>query len=297
MNNDRLAQTLLQNGNRFGRQHVAFHSKHAYPSYVVQYRMMPESTAATLPVVRAQCSAQCISVSVADKRVYMSSPRTPENVFVIVVVNLNTLKASRATLFNAHKVASANAMIKFIAALDKDEIVVVAATKPSIPIKRSPMAVDVLRSLRSVGGSLHVLECAYVLVGAKHPYLLNGLVHEDHQPGKAAVSVDARVIRHNRDTITPNLQKRGDMLNDMFPVRWQFQVNSKRHGEPWQDVRGWSSQLTSAYRDGKVQTIIDGHTADLVKMKMRGFKIRCLNWKGETLSPREDQIFDLQNRR
>merc|ERR1712151_76850 len=98
----------------------------------------------------------------------------------------------------------------FLANLDKDKIVVVVATNRSIPNKWSPTVVDVLRSLRSVGGSLHVLDCPYVLVGAAHPYLLNGLVHEDHQPGKAAVAVDVRVIRHNRDTVAFSSQTCSD---------------------------------------------------------------------------------------
>ena len=220
VHNDRVAQTLLQNGNRFGRQHVVFQSKHAYPTYMVEYRMAPDAVAATLPVVRAQCSAQCICVSVAGKCVYKTNRRALEDVFAIVVVNLDTLKAERATLFNIHNTAAARAMIKFVTALGKDEIVVVAATKCSIPTKESPMMVDVLRSLRSVGGSLHALDGPYVLVGAKHPHFLNGLVHEDCQSGKAAVAVDVRVIEHNRNTATPNLHKRNSTDgDDMIPVR------------------------------------------------------------------------------
>ena len=86
------------------------------------------------------------------------------------------------------------------------EIVAVATSNLSIPSKRFPDVVDVLRSLRSIGGSAHALDCPYVLVGAKHPCLLNGMAHEDHQSGKAAVAVDMRVIRHNRDTAAFNYE-------------------------------------------------------------------------------------------
>ena len=282
---DRLAQVLLQNGKRFGRQHVVYQSKHAYPAYVVKYRMVTDATAATLPVVRAQCSAKCISVSVGNACVYKANPRVSEHAIVLVAVNFDTLVSAKATLFNIHDVAAAKAMITFLTNLGKDEIIVVAATNRSIPSKWSPVVVDVLRSLRSVGGSLHVLDCPYVLVGAAHPYVLNGLVHEDHQPGKAAVVVDARVIQHNRNTVTPNSRRStGTSSDDMIPVRWQRQNNS-RHGPMWKDLRGWSSQLTAAYQAGQGQVVIGGCTADLIHMKVRSVKIRCLNWKGETLAP------------
>ena len=285
LNNDSVAEALLQNGNRFGRQHVVFRSKHAYPAYVVEYRIIPDKT---LPLVRAQCSAQGVSVSVGRKRVYdkTTSSRTPEDTFAIVVVNINTLQTAKATAFNIHNVAAAKAMIRFIASLGEDEIGVVAATKRCIPRNASAVVVDVLRALRSVGGSLHVLDCPYVLVCSKHPCLLNGLVHEDHQPGTAAVSVDVRVIQHNRGTIAPCPQMPSTTYgNDVIPARWQFQDNRSLHGATWKDIREWSSQLTAAYRAGQARTMVDDRAVDLVKMKMGGLKIRCLNWKGETLSP------------
>ena len=286
INGDRVAQALLQNGNRFGRQHVVFHSKHSYPSYVVRYRMSSDAAAATLPVIRAKCSGKYVSVSVAGKHVYKANPRTPEDVFVIMVVNLNTLKTAKAAIFNIHKVSGAKAMIELITALGTDDIVAVAGSKRCIPSKRSQMVIDVLQSLRSVGGSMHMLDCPYVLVGSKRPHVLNGLVHEDHQPDKAAVIVDMRVILHNRNTTTFNVQKCNSTdADDMVPVCWQFQDASTSHGVMWQELRGCSTQLTVAYQDGQLRTRIDDHTVDLVKMKTRGFKIRCLNWKGEILPP------------
>ena len=276
---------LLQNGNRFGRQHVVFRFKHAYPAYVVQYRMLPDATADSLPVLRVLSSTRCISVTLGDQCLYKVNSRASKHAFVLVVVNLDTLKVVRENLFNIHTAASAKAMMTFLTTLGKDEIVVVAATNHSLPKQWSPVVVDVLRSLRSVGGSLHVLDRPYVLVGAAHPCLLNGLVHEDHQLGKAAVTVDVRVIRYNRDTAAFNLPRYSNTSgDDMRPVRWQHQKNS-RHGAMWQDLQLWSSQLTAAYQAGQVQVVIDGRTVDLVKMKMRSVNIRCLNWKGETLAP------------
>ena len=211
---------------------------------------------------------------------------------MLLVVSFDTLKVVSTTVFNIHEVAGANAMVEFLSnfvASPGEDILVVAATNRSMPRKLSPVATDVLRSLRSVGGSLHVLDRAYVLVGAKHPYLLNGLVHEDHQSGKAAVAVDVRVIRHNRDSVTvPSQSPQSDMdrADEMIPVRWQWEDSSSRHGAAWKDLRRWSAQLTSAYRQGQFTVLIDDHdAADLVKMKFRGVKIRCLNWKGEILSP------------
>ena len=149
---------LLQNGDRFGRQHVIYQSKHAYPAYAVTYRMVPDTIAATLPVVKVLSSMRCISVSVGDKCVYKANPRTVEYAFVLVTISINSLKAGTVAFFNIQKDVDAEAMLKFIVTLDKDDIVVVAATKLSIPSKRSQMVIDVLRSLRSVGGSLHMSE-------------------------------------------------------------------------------------------------------------------------------------------
>ena len=203
---DPLAQMLLQNGDRFGRQHVVYQSKRAYPAYLVSYRMVPDTTAATVPVVKVKSSMRCISVTVGDDCVYKGSPQASEHVFVLVAINITTLKAGNVALFNISNASGTESMMKFIAALEKDEIVAVAASNLSIPSKRSPDVVDVLRSLRSIGGSAHALDCPYVLVGAKHPCLLNGMAHEDHQSGKAAVAVDMRVIRHNRDTAAFNYE-------------------------------------------------------------------------------------------
>ena len=273
-----MAEALLQNGNRFGRQHVVFRSKHSYPSYVVRYRVSSDAAAASLPVIRAQCSAQCVSVSVAGKQAFKGKP---QDLFTIVVVNLKELKTTKTAIFSTHQASGAKSMIKYITSLKQDDIVVVAGTSRSIPSKRSQIVVDVLRSLRSVGGSLHMLDCPYVLVGAKRPYVLNGLVHEDHQPGKAAVAVDMRVIRYNRDTTDPRIKKfRGTDADDMIPKYWQFQDSDN---PMWKDFRGWCSRLTEAYKYGCVKTAIDDHTVDFVKMKMGRFKIRCLNWKGEIL--------------
>ena len=286
INGDRVAQALLQNGNQFGRQHVVFHSKHSYPAYVVRYRMTSDTAAATLPVIRAQCSGKCVCVSVAGKHAYKANPRTPEDVVVIVIVNLHTPKTGKVVVFNIHKVSGAKALIELITALGTDDIVVVAGTKRSIPSKRSQLVIDVFRSLRSVGGSLHTLDCQYVLVGAKHPYMLSGLVHEDHQPDKAAVIVDMRVIRHNRNTTTLNIpQREGTDEYDMIPVCWQFQDNNNPHGVMWKDLARWCTQLTEAYKERHVQTTIGTYAVDLVKMKMGRFKVRCLNWKGEILPP------------
>ena len=248
--------------------------------------MSSDADAASLPVIRAQCSAQCISVTVAGKHVYKAIPRTPEDVFVLVLVNLDTLKAAKAAVFSIHKVSGAKAMINFIADLGEDDIVVVAGTEGSVPSKRSQIVVDVFRSLRSLGGSLHMLDSPYVLVGAKRPYLLNGLVHEDHQAVKAAVTVDMRVIQHNRDTAILDTQKREVTdAYDTIPMRWQFQDNDNPHGAMWKDVRGWTTQLTEAYKSGRVKTTMNDYAVDFAKMKMGRFKIRCLNWKGEILPP------------
>ena len=166
------------------------------------------------------------------------------------------------------------------------EIVAVATSNLSIPSKRFPDVVDVLRSLRSIGGSAHALDCPYVLVGAKHPCLLNGMAHEDHQSGKAAVAVDMRVIQHNRDTAAFNVRGSSNRSgDDMVPVRWQRQSKRNTHAASWQDLRLWASRLTTAYEAGRVQVVIDGRVVDLVKMEVQGFKIRCLNWRGETLVP------------
>ena len=249
--------------------------------------MSSDADAASLPVIRAQCSAERVSVSVCGKHVYKASPRTPEDIFALIVVNLNTFKVAEALVFRIHKVSGAKALIKFIADLGEDDIVVVAGTAGSVPSKRSETVVDVFRSLRSVGGSLHMLDSPYVLVGTKRPYLLNGLVHEDHQAVKAAVTVDMRVIRHNRDNADLSIKAFDSSdADDMIPVCWQYQDTSKPHGVTWQDLRGWCTELTEAYQSGQVQTIIEGHCVDLEKMKTRrGLKIRCLNWKGEILSP------------
>ena len=248
--------------------------------------MSSDADAASLPVIRAQCSAQCVSVSVAGKPISKGITQTPEGVFVLVVVDMNTFKAARAARFNARTILGAKSMINFITDLGEDDIVVVAGTEDSFPSKRSQIVVDVFRSLRSLGGSLHMLDCHYVLVGAKRPYLLNGLVHEDQQPVKAAVAVDTRVIRHNRAITNPSTKKSNSSdADDIIPVCWQYQDTSSVHGVTWQDLRGCSTQLTEAYQSGQVQTIVDDHIVDLEKMKMRGCKIRCLNWKGEILSP------------
>ena len=284
--NDPLAKTLLQNGNRFGRQHVVFQSKHAYPTYLVRYRMLPyASTVRNL--VRVQSSTKTISVAVAGKYVYKAQP---DHAFVLFVVSFDTLKVVNTATFNIHEVADANAMVEFLSnylTSPGEDILVVAATNRSMPRKLPLVATDVLRSLRTVGGSLHVLDQSYVLVGAKNTFLLNGLVHEDHQSGKAAVAVDVRVIRYNRDSNTVYPQSHGEMdREEMIPVRWQWQKNANNHhGAAWQDLRRWSAQLTSAYQRGTVKLTIDGQVVDLMKMKMQAVKIRCLNWKGETLAP------------
>merc|ERR1719331_3136838 len=84
--------------------------------------------------------------------------------------------------------------------------------------------IGMLRSLRSIGGSAHFLECPYALVAVKQPHLLTGLVHEDHQPAKAAVEVDVRVIQYNRDRSTARIARsHSDTDADMTPVRWQEQ--------------------------------------------------------------------------
>ena len=161
---------------------------------MVNYRTLPGA------MVRAQRSSQCISVTVADLCIYKANPRASNEVFVLVVINVNTLKATRATLFNIHDVAVAEAMTDFVTTLGKDEIVV-AAAHGCIPSNCSRMVVDVLRSLQSVGARLHVLDSPYVQVGAKRPYLLEGLRSEAYRPGNAAVGVHVRVIQIPLETI------------------------------------------------------------------------------------------------
>ena len=242
-------------------------------------------------VVRVQSSTRKIRVTVAGKCVYNEDqPRSSDHAFVLLVVSLDTLKVVSTTIFNIREVAGANDMFEFLSSFLKsrdEDILVVAATNRSVPRKCSPVVTSVLRSLRTVGGSLHVLDQSYVLVGAKYTSLLNGLVHEDHQSGKATVTVDVRVIRHNRDSVTVYPLSHGGMdREEMTPVRWQWQKNvNNHHGAAWQDLRRWSAKLTSAYQRGAVKLTIDDKVVDLVKMKVQEVKIRCLNWKGETLAP------------
>ena len=282
---DRLAKRLLQNGNRFGRQHVVFQARHAYPAYVVKYSLKPEGAIAKLPVVRVQSSVQCISVTVAGKNLYSAKPREMEHSLVLVKMNYNTLAYGKESVFKLHQ-AEAGSVTTYLSSLTPDEIVVVAAPKLSVRTRFSPIMADVLRSLRSIGGSLHFLDCPYVLVGAKQPHLLTGLVHEDHQSTKAAVEVDLRVIRYNRDTpIAPIAQSHSDPLSDMNPVRWQ-QGKRNSHGVVWEDFRQVGPQLTAAYQAKDVHVVINGLTVDLPKMKVRGGPmIRCLNSQGEILAP------------
>ena len=221
---------------------------------------------------------------------YKAQPRSSDHAFVLLVVSFDTLKVVSTTTFNIHEVAGANAMVEFLSNFvtsPGEDILVVAATNRSMPRNISLVLTSVLRSLRTVGGSLHVLDQSYVLVGAKNTSLLNGLVHEDHQSGKAAVAVDVRVIRHNRDSVTVYPRSHGGMdREEMTPVRWQWQKNANNHhGAAWQDLRRWSAKLTSAYQRGTVKVTIDGQVVDLMKMKVQEVKIRCLNWKGETLPP------------
>ena len=117
LRNDHLAKTLLQNGNRFGRQHVVFQSKHAYPAYVVRYRMVRYASAVQ-NIVTVQSSTKTISVTVAGKYVYKKHPRTSGHLFVLVVVSVDTLKVVSTTVFNIHEVAGAKGMNQFISNLD-----------------------------------------------------------------------------------------------------------------------------------------------------------------------------------
>ena len=66
----------------------------------------------------------------------------------------------------------------------------------------------------------------------------------------------------------------------------QQQNKSDSHGVAWEDFLKVGPQLTAAYQEKKLHVVINGHTVDLVKMKVRGGpKIRCLNSKGQTLAP------------
>ena len=117
----------------------------------------------------------------------MDSAFDDENTFVLIAVDANTLKAARAAVFNINNVAT---MITFVTSLGKNEVVMVAS-RQSFPREWSPRAVDVLRSLRSVSGSLHALGSSpFVPTGARRPYLVRGLVHGDHRPGRAGATVD-----------------------------------------------------------------------------------------------------------
>ena len=282
---DPLAKRLLQNGNRFGRQHVVFQARHSYPAYVVKYRLEPDDAIAKLPVVKVQSSPKWVSVTVAGEIVYRANPRELKHSLLLVKVNFNNRKSDKVTLFEIHQ-AEAGSMTDYLSSLTLEEVVVVAAAKLPARNRLSPVMTDMLRSLRSIGGTLHFLECPYVLVGAKQPHLLAGLVHEDHQPTKAAVEVDLRVIRYNRDRpIAPIAQNHSDPHADMTPVRWQ-QAKRNRHGVVWEDLLKVGPQLTAAYQMKKVQVVINGHTVDLSKMKLKGgCRIRCLNLKGEILAP------------
>ena len=283
---DRLAKKILQNGNRFGRQYVVFQARHAYPAYVVKYSLVPDDAITELPVVKVKSSPHWIHVTVADKSVYRDNPRALKHSFLLTKINFETLDVAEVTLLPAIK-SVAETMSDYFSSLALDEVVVVAAAKLPVRSQLSPVMTDVLRSLRSVGGSLHVMDGPYVLVGAKQPHLLTGLVHEDHQPTEAGVEVDLRVIRHNRDTPAAIIsQSHSVTKEDMKPVRWQQQDKRNPNGVAWEDLREVGPKLTAAYQKEEEHVVINGHTVDLVKMKVRGGpKIRCLNLKGETLAP------------
>ena len=284
---DRLARKLLQNGNRFGRQHVIFQARHAYPAYVVKYTLVPDDAVSKLPVVKVQSSPRCISVTVAGESVYRANPHALKHSLLLVKINFVSLNHGKATIFDIHEVQSVTeSMTDYLSSLTLDEIVVVAVARLPLRSEVSPVMVDVLRSLRSIGGSLYALEGPYVLVGAKQPHLLNGLVHEDQQPIKAAVEVDLRVIRYNRDRpIAPIAQNNSETDDDMTPVRWQQEDKSNKHGVTWKDLLEVGPHLTAAYQRKEVCVVINGYTVNLVKMKVRGgSKIRCLNSKGQILS-------------
>ena len=282
---DRLAKKILQNGNRFGRQHVVFQARHAYPAYVVKYSLVPDNAIAKLPVVKVQSSPKCFHVTVAGKPVYRDNPRILKHSFLLAKINVVTLDVTEVTLFPEVK-SVAESMSNYFSSLKPDEVVVVAAAKLPAQSQVSPVMTDVMRSLRSVGGSLHFLNYPYVLVGTKQPHLLTGLVHEDHQPTKAAVEVDLRVIRYNlKRPITPVVQSSSDTEADMIPVRWQKQDTSNAHGVMWEDFQQVGPQLTAAYQAKEANAVVNGHTVDLMKMKVKGGpKIRCLNSKGQTLA-------------
>ena len=283
--NNGVAKRLLENGDRFGRQYVVFQSRHVYPAYVVRYRMAPDADA-DRHVVRVESSKQYVSVTCGGQCIYKTSSKASKRAFVVTVVNVNTLQKVRISHFKIQKTAEAKDMIAFISTLDDDEIAVVAANANSMPREHSPVVTDVLRSLRNIGGSLHALQSSYALVGAKHPHLLNGLVHETHQTSKAAVAVDVRVIQYNRDMLAPTPRSCGSPhRDDLVPVRWQREDTTRQLGVSWKNMPRWRSQLTTAYMDGERQVVINDQTVDLVKMKVLGINVRCLNWKGEVLPP------------
>ena len=286
---DPLAAKLLQNGNRFGRQHIVFQTRHSYPAYVVKYTL--DADVAKLPVVKVQSSLKSIRVSVANETVYNSNLYIHNTAWkdslVFVSVNFRTLDCGKVNIFNIREQSVEESMTAYLSSLKPDEIVLVAAAKLPAQSEFSRIMTNVLPSLRSIGGSMHVLDCPYVLVGSKQPHLLAGLVHEDHQPTKAAVEVDVRVIRYNHDRPIPTvLQSHSDTHEDMTPVRWQQQDNRNPNGVAWQDLRNVGPRLTAAYQTGQRYVPINRHAVDLGRMKVRGGpKIRCLNLKGEILAP------------
>ena len=280
---DRLAAKLLQHGNRFGRQHVVFQARHSYPAYVVKYTLNPD---VKLSVVKVKISAQSISVTVAGESVYKVNPRDMQQSIFFVKINFVTSKYEKGIVLDLLEVESVEeSMAAYLASLTPDEIVVVTSPNLSLPSKLSPVMVNVLRTLRTIGGSLHVLDCPYALVGCNQPHLLTGLVHEDHQQPEAVVEVDLRVIRYNRDTPTANIsQLHSVTYGEMIPARWQQQDKRHPNGVTWEELRNVGSQLTAAYQANRTHVVINGHTVDLSKMKVQGGpKIRCLNHKGETL--------------
>ena len=119
---------------------------------------------------------------------------------------------------------------------------------------------------------------SYALVGTKHSHLINELVHKTHQTGKTAVTVNVRVMQYNHDMFPPSPHSLDSPhRDDMVPVYCQLHYTTHQPALAWENMPRCSSKLTASYVNKKEQMVINGETVDLVNMKVRGIKIRCLN--------------------
>lgn len=122
---------------------MVFRARHAYPAYVVKYRM--DDTIAKLSVVKVQSSSQSISVTVAGESVYKVKPRALKHSLLFVKVHVSTLKYGKATIFDIRDVKSVvESITTYLASLTAHEVVVVTSPKLPLQNKVSPVMIDVM---------------------------------------------------------------------------------------------------------------------------------------------------------